>query len=222
MVEEQSHTPPHLHYWAIRGLGAYVRYTFEAAGAPYTETRYTEPTAWFQDTKPHLPLLLPNLPCLVFKDSGVSETDSIVRLVARKHKPELLGKNEMDYALTENIFSFLVKWNAELRTNCYKDDITDEQRKKLITDKTAQLTALNKHLNGKKFFMGDYETIADIWFYETWIVAKLIHEDSCKDFTEFENHAKHFEELEWFKNYKNSDKWIEKPINGPQAKINNM
>ena len=83
-------------YWAIRGLGQYVRLTLEAAGLKYEEKRYSDEDSWFKRDKPKLPVLLPNIPYYIEGDIAISESDSIVRTIARLHKPELLGRSPQE------------------------------------------------------------------------------------------------------------------------------
>ena len=87
---------PTVGYWGIRGLGAYVRMTLEAAGVSYNNKLYTTGEDWFGQDKPNSPVLLPNLPYYIDGDIAVSESDSCVRVAARLHKPELLGKTSKD------------------------------------------------------------------------------------------------------------------------------
>ena len=56
-----------------------------------------------------------------------------------------------------------------MRGICYGAEVpSDDVRKKTIEDHKAQLDKLNAHLETHKFFAGDYSTIADIAFYETF------------------------------------------------------
>ena len=89
---------PTLGYWGIRGLGQYCRLTLEAAGVTdYDEKRYTiGEDQWFAVDKPKSQVLLPNLPFYIEGDLAISESEAIVRTIARSHKTELLGKTNKD------------------------------------------------------------------------------------------------------------------------------
>ena len=119
------------------------------------------------------------------------------------------------------ITSFWVKTNLAARQLCYKQNSTDAERAEIITSRDWPLNKLNEHMNGKKFFNGDDLTIADIFFYDTWLLLNLIHEDSCKKYQNLYTLQATFEQQEWFQNFKNSDRWIERTFNGPMASINN-
>ena len=87
---------PTLGYWGIRGQGAYPRMTLEAAGKEYNNLVYKDGSEWFGKDKPNSKVPLPNLPYYIDGDIAISETDSIMRTVARLYKPELLGKTSKD------------------------------------------------------------------------------------------------------------------------------
>ena len=83
---------PTLGYWYIRGAAPYIEFTLEAAGVEYNEIRYQKPEDYYAKDRPNLPIDLPALPYYVEGDIALSETDSIMRVIAKLHKPDLLGK----------------------------------------------------------------------------------------------------------------------------------
>ena len=122
-------TKPRHGYWKIRGLGHFTRATFAAAGVTeYDDTFYTAETAaqWHESDKAALNHELANLPFAVIDGQTVCESDAIMRTIALKWKPCLLGKTPQEKVNTEMWFSALVKATANLRENCYVDGITAE------------------------------------------------------------------------------------------------
>ena len=86
-----------LGYWKIRGLGAPVRYLMEHAGVKYTNVEYEQGEgpdfsreSWLS-VKFTLGLDFPNLPYLIDGDVKLTETFAIMKYLADKYKPELLG-----------------------------------------------------------------------------------------------------------------------------------
>lgn len=153
-MENQSNLPT-LNYWAgIRGYGAYVVQTFEAAGQQYNYNKYTDYGVWMSD-KASSQIILPNLPNIVDGDVQVAEHDACVRYVARKYKPELLGTTQAEQANVDMVHAFWIKLNLKARNICYNKDVTTEERIKVIADQDASLQRLNDHYNGKKFLLGD-------------------------------------------------------------------
>ena len=99
-----------LSYWGgIRGSAQPARYVLEYAQIPYEQTLYTNDDDWFVRDKSSLSTLLPNLPYIKDGDLILTEHDAIVRYLARKFKPELLGSNDAEFGLAENILAFWTK-----------------------------------------------------------------------------------------------------------------
>ena len=64
-------------------------------------------------------------------------------------------------------------------------------------------------------------TIADIYFYEAFSILKLISEATATTYKNLVHLYSEFENQEWFKAYKGSDRWTERTFFGPNAPINN-
>lgn len=90
---------PTLGYWNIRGLGAPIRYMLYYCGVEFTDKMYRagpppeyDRSDWLNE-KFNLGLPLPNLPYLIDEDARLTETVAIMKYIAGKWKPELLGKD---------------------------------------------------------------------------------------------------------------------------------
>lgn len=77
-------------------------------------------------------MVLPNLPYLEDGDIRISEHDAILRYIARKYKPELLGKTLEDYALVENFLCFWRSVYYPAENLCYEDNVTEEAKIELF------------------------------------------------------------------------------------------
>ena len=118
-----------LFYWGgIRGAAQPARYVLEYAQIPYEQTLYTNDEDWFVRDKPTVKALLPNLPYIKDGDLLLSEHDALVRYLARKFKPELLGSTDAEFALAENILAFWTKVYGTTVTLSYTPDVTEEQK----------------------------------------------------------------------------------------------
>ena len=84
-----------------------------------------------------------------------------------------------------------------------------------------QLSRLDSYLEGKKFHLGDYLTLSDIYFYETYQVMKLIHLEKSHSYKNISRVEANIEAEEWMVNFKKSDKYFERTFSGPNAHINN-
>merc|ERR1711990_277543 len=91
-----------LGYWNCRGLAQPIRLLLEFCGEDYKETRYEigdapgySQSEW-TDVKDHLELAIPNLPYLVHGELRLTQSNAILRYLARMHG--LVGENEQEQA----------------------------------------------------------------------------------------------------------------------------
>jgi len=106
---------PTLGYWKIRGYGQQVRYMFALAKVEFTEELYevvaTPEGGWdhsdWTDKKFTLGLDYPNLPYLFDGDYKLTETLAILKYIAAKWAPEMLGTTPEEQAnlvmMTEHV-----------------------------------------------------------------------------------------------------------------------
>lgn len=218
---------PQLFYWNIRGLGSFICMAFAAANKDYQLQEYTEETSneWFEKDKLNLPMTLPNLPYLKDGSLYISEHDAIFRHVFRKYKPEFLGDSLEEQAEIDQFISFWVKLNLNIREYCYRDktkDASSEDKSKFLEQFKTVLERIDARLanNGNAFLIGNKLSAADIFLFETFWMIKVIDQNVDRVYTNINKVSKSIEEMEWFKNYKNSDKWRNQ-LNWHSANINN-
>ena len=220
MAEER----PRHGYWKIRGYGHFSRATFFAAGhTDFEETQYTDETEgdWFGNVKPSLKHPLANLPFVVIDGTMVSEHDACMRAIAMRYKPELLGANLADRLNVETWFCALVKTTPGLRGLCYSKDPTAEGRTAAVQKDKILWAAANNRLAEHNFIATDYCTIADIYMAESIEVLRAIDETEAAQYANFQKYLDHFYAQEWFQTFKNSEKYVNGPLNyAPMASIN--
>ena len=91
---------PTLGYWALRGKGAQIRHLLAYVGVEYENKEYeiveTEDginrDAWL-DVKFTLGLPFPNVPHFIDGDYKLTESKAIMKYIAKKHQPGLLGQS---------------------------------------------------------------------------------------------------------------------------------
>eukprot|EP00921_Rhytidocystis_pertsovi_P017290 GHVQ01027167.1.p1 GENE.GHVQ01027167.1~~GHVQ01027167.1.p1 ORF type:complete len:133 (+),score=7.45 GHVQ01027167.1:201-599(+) len=104
----------HLGYWNIRGLAQPIRLLLAYCQLEWKETRYEllestkNPGTWdrsqWTSVKYNLELDFPNLPWLIDGDLKLTESTAILRHIARKFKPELLGSTICDMVTSVNLY----------------------------------------------------------------------------------------------------------------------
>ena len=102
-----AESKPKLGYWHIRGLAAQIRYMLHYAKVDFEDVTYEMGPApewskacWF-DVKPNMGLDFPNLPYFFDGELNLTETAAIMKYIAHKWAPELLGKSSAEYARAE-------------------------------------------------------------------------------------------------------------------------
>lgn len=101
------HSRPVLGYWNCRGLGAQIRYLLYFCQVDFEDKQYARGPApdfdnsqWAND-KFNLGMDFPNLPYLFDEDYKITESMAIMKYIAAKWKPELLGANPLQQGHTE-------------------------------------------------------------------------------------------------------------------------
>ena len=208
-------------YWNFRGFAGFTRLTLAAAGAEYTEKAYdfANKESWAEDAKPKLDTHLPNLPYLKVDGVVVSEHDAVMRVAANKWKPALLGATDAEKHLVETYWAALIKTNMAVRSTHWKDS-TEEEHQKSVEAHDKLLSAIDKRLGEGKWIASADVSIVDIYFHEILLALKLTHKDSLAKYTNFQRWEDDFHAQEWYKNFTATDKWFERPLYPPHAKIN--
>ncbi len=90
---------PTLGYWKIRGLASQIRYEMVYLGVDFDEHQYEQGDApdfdrssWL-NVKETLGLQFPNLPYLLDGNFKLTETNAIMKYIANKFGPQLLGSD---------------------------------------------------------------------------------------------------------------------------------
>ena len=212
---------PKLGYWAIYGAAQPSRYLLEYLGADYEEERYTPETAkvWFEEHKANLGLDFPNLPYYLDGDVKITESMAILRHIARKNKPDLLGKDLAEKAKFENLFFLFANWKTDLAGHCYKDN-HEELKPKLLEAANKKLEQLDKVV-GAAWLVGEQFTVADILAFDSFEFLLLIEPSALDAYKNIAGWRQRFVEQDWYKKYVASGK-LPEHVNAPgYAKINN-
>eukprot|EP00922_Rhytidocystis_sp_ex-Travisia-forbesii_P027912 GHVS01040965.1.p2 GENE.GHVS01040965.1~~GHVS01040965.1.p2 ORF type:complete len:146 (+),score=11.45 GHVS01040965.1:267-704(+) len=114
-----------LGYWKIRGFAQPIRLLLQYARVPWKETRYevrqTATGEWdrseWTDVKFHLGLDFPNLPWMIDGNLRLTESTAIIRHIARKYQPELLGKNIEDMVTLSSVHTWCSSLHRFLGTH---------------------------------------------------------------------------------------------------------
>ena len=131
-------TKPVLGYWSIRGLAHQIRHMFAYLNVDFENKMYTtgdapdfDKSEW-ENEKNTLGLEYPNLPYLIDGEVRLTETVAIMRYVAKKYDPSLLGRNAAELGRIEMLSYFVIELKGKATMPCYmsgdKDEIISECR----------------------------------------------------------------------------------------------
>ncbi|CAL4107542.1 unnamed protein product, partial [Meganyctiphanes norvegica] len=208
---------PTLYYWDIRGLGQHIRLLLEYTG---TEFQDTHPKNWSGD-KFKLGLDFPNLPYYVDGDVKLTQSNAIMRHIARKHN--MCGKTDKERDQCDMVEGFAMDMRMDWGFMCYvnhmKDNYDlDKEKSQYLKDKLpVKLKQLSEFLGEREWFIGESVTYVDPIIYELLSINLVLSNTCLKDFKNLQNFHDRFEALEPIKGYMASDRYKKRSINSPVA-----
>ncbi|XP_073398548.1 glutathione S-transferase Mu 4-like [Dendrobates tinctorius] len=209
-----------LGYWDIRGLGHAIRLLLEYTGTLYEEKRYVEGDApdnersQWTDEKETLGLDFPNLPYLLDGDIKLTQSNTILQYIGRKHG--LCGNTENE----ENFVSLFVNeaMDFRMRIATLSYDPQFEQLKGPYIEKLPTVLArYSRFLGQRHWFVGDQLTIADILIYDALDQHKILSPTCLQNYKNLEDFLIRFEALPAIAAYLKTPRCKKTPINGKTA-----
>ncbi|XP_006785619.1 glutathione S-transferase Mu 3-like [Neolamprologus brichardi] len=215
--------PITLAYWDIRGLAQPIRLLLEYTGEEYEDKYYVcgeapnyDKTCWI-DVKNKLGLDFPNLPYLLDGDRKLTQSNAIMRYIARKHN--MCGETEDEKVRVDIIENQSMDFRNGFVRLCYTN--FDEMKPDYLKMLPNTLKQFSDFLGDRKWFAGDKITFVDFIMYELLDQHRLFDSkclDDCKNLTDFLNR---FEALEKIAAYMKSPRFMKAPINNKMAKFGN-
>ncbi|XP_040391932.1 glutathione S-transferase 2 isoform X3 [Cygnus olor] len=115
-----------LGYWDVRGLAHAIRLLLEHTETPYEERRYSlgpapnfDPSDWTNE-KEKLGLDFPNLPYLIDGSTKLTQSNAILRYIARKHN--MCGETEEEKLRVDMLENHLMDLRLSFIRLCYNPD----------------------------------------------------------------------------------------------------
>ena len=206
-----------LGYWNIRGLGEFVRLTLHYLEVEFTDKLMVTEEDWFP-TKFERGLDFPNLPYLYDGEFKMTETVPIMRYLAEKHKPEMLGGSVEERGTVLMLQNIVMDAKLKITMPCYEQD----DKQVIIDIAHDKLEKIHAYLGEKKFLIGDTFTYVDIMLFETLAFVVALTEDKILEkFPQFKTYIETISELKGIKAYRASEAWINPLFNADGiAKIN--
>uniref|UniRef100_A0A3B5L5S5 glutathione transferase n=1 Tax=Xiphophorus couchianus TaxID=32473 RepID=A0A3B5L5S5_9TELE len=146
-----------LAYWDIRGLAQPIRLLLEYTGTEYDEKFYTcgeapdyDRSSWLGE-KDKLGIDFPNLPYLLDGDRKITQSNAIMRYIARKHN--LCGETEAEKVRVDLLENQAMDFRNGFVRLCYTD--FENQKSGYISSLQGTLKQFSDFLGDRKWFAGD-------------------------------------------------------------------
>ncbi|GCB71198.1 glutathione S-transferase Mu 1-like [Scyliorhinus torazame] len=213
-----------LGYWDIRGLAQPIRLLLEYCGTEYEEQFYScgeapnyDKSCWF-DVKPKLGLDFPNLPYLFDGDVKITQSNAIMRYIARKHK--LVGETEDEKVRVDMLENQAMDFRMGIVRLAYNPDFKN-LKAEYLKGLPNLLKQFSDFLGKKPWFAGDKITFVDFLMYELFDEHRVLEPKCLDEFKNLKDFVQHFEALEKIAAYLKSDRFMKGPFNNKVAKWGN-
>ena len=152
-------------------------------GVEYEEHQYEQGEApdydrsqWL-DKKDDLGLKFPALPYFLDGNLRLTDQGAIMKYIANKYGPELLGKNTRQIGQVEMVAGVISDLKGNITMPCY----TQGDRVAITMNLIEKVKPLVYYLGEKKFLCGENVTYVDFCFFELcdfmdWISQGLLYE----------------------------------------------
>ncbi|XP_011933680.1 PREDICTED: glutathione S-transferase Mu 4 isoform X1 [Cercocebus atys] len=147
-----------LGYWDIRGLAHAIRLLLEYTDSSYEEKKYTmghapdyDRSQWLNE-KFKLGLDFPNLPYLIDGTHKITQSNAILRYVARKHN--LCGETEEEKIRVDILENQAMDVSNQLARVCYSPDF-EKLKPEYLEGLPTMMQHFSQFLGKRPWFVGD-------------------------------------------------------------------
>uniref|UniRef100_A0A2I3MUI6 Glutathione S-transferase n=1 Tax=Papio anubis TaxID=9555 RepID=A0A2I3MUI6_PAPAN len=202
--------PMTLGYWNIRGLAHSIRLLLEYTGSSYEEKKYTmgdapdyDRSQWLNE-KFKLGLDFPNLPYLIDGTHKITQSNAILRYIARKHN--LCGETEKEKIREDILENQLMDNRMQLARLCYDPDF-EKLKPEYLEGLPEMLKLYSQFLGKQPWFLGDKITFVDFLAYDVLDMRRIV-EPGCLDaFPNLKDFISRFEGLKKISAYMKSSRF---------------
>uniref|UniRef100_A0A8C5KYD0 Glutathione S-transferase n=2 Tax=Jaculus jaculus TaxID=51337 RepID=A0A8C5KYD0_JACJA len=207
--------PMTLGYWDLRGLAHAIRLLLEYTDSSYEEKRYTmgdapdyDRSQWLNE-KFKLGLDFPNLPYLIDGTHKITQSNAILRYIARKHN--LCGETEEERIRVDILENQTMDTRMQMAMVCYSPDY-EKQKPELLKSIPEKMSLYSQFLGTRPWFAGDKITYADFLAYDVLDQHRIL-EPKCLDaFPNLKDFMARFEGLKKISAYMKTSRFLPRPL----------
>ncbi|KAM4797212.1 glutathione S-transferase Mu 4-like [Rhinophrynus dorsalis] len=209
-----------LGYWDIRGLAHAIRLLLEYTGTQYEEKLYVtgeapdyDKSQWL-DEKEKLGLDFPNLPYLLDGDVKLTQSNTILRYIARKNG--LCGKSEKEKINVSLIENQAMDFRMGLVSIAYNPQF-ETLKGPYLQKLPVALTRLSHFLGDRHWFAGGEITFVDFLMYDVLDQHRMLEPTCFQEFKNLQDFLTRFEALPAIASYMKSPRFMKTPLNNRMA-----
>ncbi|KAM9217362.1 glutathione S-transferase 2-like [Leptosomus discolor] len=210
-----------LGYWDIRGLAHAIRLLLEYTETPYQERLYHPGPApdydWSDWTseKEKLGFDFPNLPYLIDGPAKVTQSNAILRYIARKH--HMGGGTEEEMLRVDVLENQLMDLRMSFARLCY-DPNFEKLKAAYLEQLPGKLRELSRFLGSQTWFVGEKLTFVDFVAYDVLDRLRMFVPECPKLQDNLGQFLRRFEALEKVSAYMRSGRFVKTPVFLPTAR----
>uniref|UniRef100_A0A8C6A6C2 Glutathione S-transferase n=1 Tax=Marmota marmota marmota TaxID=9994 RepID=A0A8C6A6C2_MARMA len=212
--------PMILGYWNIRGLAHPIRLLLEYTDSSYEEKKYTmgdapdyDRSQWLNE-KFKLGLDFPNLPYLIDGPHKITQSNAILRYLARKHN--LCGETEEEKIRVDILENQIMDVRMHFIMLCYNPDF--EKKKPEYLEAMPEMIKLFSQFLGKRpWFAGDKITYVDFITYDVLDQHRVFEPKCLEAFPNLKDFMSRFEGLKKISAYMKSSRFLPTPMYSKMA-----
>ncbi|XP_060629239.2 glutathione S-transferase Mu 4-like [Anolis sagrei] len=204
-----------LGYWDIRGLAHAIRLLLEYTETPYEEIRYRFgeapdfDTSQWTSVKEKLGLDFPNLPYLIDGERKLTQSNAILRYLARKHK--MCGETEEEIVRMDILENQIWDFRVSLGRISYNPDF-EKLKPELIEQLPWKLKLFSQFLGDRSWFAENKITYIDFLAYDILDVHRIFQPNCLDQFKNLKDFLDRFEALDTISAYMKSDRFLRTPL----------
>ncbi|XP_063480586.1 glutathione S-transferase Mu 1 isoform X2 [Symphalangus syndactylus] len=192
-----------------------IRLLLEYTDSSYEEKKYTMGNApdydrsqWLNE-KFKLGLDFPNLPYLIDGAHKITQSNAILRYIARKHN--LCGETEEEKIRVDILENQTMDNHMQLAMICYNPEF-EKLKPKYLEELPEKLKLYSEFLGKRPWFAGNKITFVDFLVYDV-LDFHRIFEPKCLDaFPNLKDFISRFEGLEKISAYMKSSRFLPRPV----------
>lgn len=205
-----------LGYWDIRGLAHAIRMLLEYTETPYEDKMYAtgeapnyDKSQWL-DEKEKLGLDFPNLPYLIDGDIKLTQSNTILRYISRKHG--LAGESESEKNNVSLIENQAMDFRMGLVAITYNSQF-EVLKGPYLEKLPVALGRFSHFLGDRHWFAGDKLTFVDFLMYDVLDQHRMLDLNCLQKYSNLQDFLSRFEALPAIAAYMKSPRFMKTPIN---------